>query len=454
LTQKEVDALAPDVPARTEAINFLLGARWRIIDQGRRLLYRAVTKDELALQKDMGDEERMVLSYIQAADNQGIWTKHLRAKTQLHQTVLDRCLKQLTQKQIIKAIKGSAKYPTRKIFMMTHLEPSVELTGGPWYTDGELDIEFVRLLRIACLRFIQEHNEPTATRPLYPISSSPAHPTAQEILKFITKSKITETELAEEHVEMLLNVLILDGEIEKARLTSRCTQHDDASSDDEATRRRDKGKDIQRDRTKGQKRKHRERTSEESDSGNERKQRKKRKVKEDRGEDVQSKARRRSTGNRNRRANSESRSVASHEPSSDTESDYSSSDTIDKKHSRAHSGPKSQKESRARSSSPGTFLGGAYVYQAIRQERVMSGWSQAPCARCPALDFCRNEGPVEPNDCQYYGEWLARDIIARDKPMAEMIEEYIQPSHVEQERDAMSNTDCNLYSHLGYALAQ
>jgi hypothetical protein len=37
---------------------------------------------------------------------QGIWTKHLKAKTELHQTVIDRCLKSLVQKQLIKAVKN------------------------------------------------------------------------------------------------------------------------------------------------------------------------------------------------------------------------------------------------------------------------------------------------------------------------------------------------------------
>lgn len=36
----------------------------------------------------------------------GIWTKHLKAKTELHQTVIDRCLKSLVQKQLVKAIKA------------------------------------------------------------------------------------------------------------------------------------------------------------------------------------------------------------------------------------------------------------------------------------------------------------------------------------------------------------
>ena len=40
--------------------------------------------------------------------------------------------------------------------MLAHLDPSVELTGGPWYTDNELDTEFIKLLCGTCLRLIQE----------------------------------------------------------------------------------------------------------------------------------------------------------------------------------------------------------------------------------------------------------------------------------------------------------
>lgn len=70
----------------------------------------------------MSGEEAMVLSHIQASSNEGnslpimhgqelmyligIWTKHLKAKTELHQTVIDRCLKSLVQKQLVKSIKA------------------------------------------------------------------------------------------------------------------------------------------------------------------------------------------------------------------------------------------------------------------------------------------------------------------------------------------------------------
>lgn len=144
--------------------------------------------------------------------------------------------------------------------MMAHLEPSVELTGGPWYTDGELDTEFIKLLCSACLRFIRDRvrlilsppcpsphsfspftcdpgtsltphlatqsfpkqkrseDMPESSQPLFSISNSPSYPSSKHVLSFLEKSRITETQLTEAHVESLLNVLVLDGDVEKVGL--------------------------------------------------------------------------------------------------------------------------------------------------------------------------------------------------------------------------------------------
>ena len=58
---------------------------------------------------------------------------------------------------------------------------------------------------------------------LYPVSAGVSYPSAKEVLTFLTKSKITETQFTEEHVEMLLNVLVLDGDIERVRRCLRCS---------------------------------------------------------------------------------------------------------------------------------------------------------------------------------------------------------------------------------------
>ncbi|KAG1802084.1 uncharacterized protein HD556DRAFT_1334806 [Suillus plorans] len=53
----------------------------------------------------MSGEEAMALSHIQASANEGIWNKRLKAKTELHQTSIDRYFKLLVQKQLVKAVR-------------------------------------------------------------------------------------------------------------------------------------------------------------------------------------------------------------------------------------------------------------------------------------------------------------------------------------------------------------
>ncbi|KAF8270585.1 RNA polymerase Rpc34 subunit-domain-containing protein [Lactarius quietus] len=475
LSQKEVDALAPDPHARTNAINFLLAAGLLKLmrDTNGGLSYRAVQKNELETKKGLSGEENMVLGHIQAAANQGIWTKHLKAKTELHQTVIDRCLKSLVQKQLIKSVKG-VKYPTRKIYMMAHLEPSVELTGGPWYTDNELDAEFIKLLCSACLRFVRERTLPkykngdgrsSSVLPLYPVSAGISYPSAKEVLTFLTKSKITETQFTEEHVEMLLNVLVLDGDIERLPAfgasvwagyddgdegsddssTTSSVRGDDrirkrkkrvdkrkaanggvtSSSEDEDKRSRKKSrKRAQPSRDRRGKRKRDPDETDGSDCGNYVKKQKKRNADDDDDDDdsEDDEPKRVPTASKSTsrsRAKSGGRSNVS-ESNSESETGSSTSSSRREgpsKHAESRSASRkrlkssSRRRARARSSSPVGFsdvLGSAYVYRAVRQERVAMGWSEAPCGRCPVFDFCKEGGPVGPGECEYYGDWLKK----------------------------------------------
>lgn len=40
--------------------------------------------------------------------------------------------------------------------MLEGIEPSIALTGGPWYTDNELDTEFIQNLTEACYKLISD----------------------------------------------------------------------------------------------------------------------------------------------------------------------------------------------------------------------------------------------------------------------------------------------------------
>ena len=81
-------------------------------------------------------------SYIEGAAREGIWSKILRNKSKLHMTTVNHAVKSLENKNLIKAVK-SVKHPSRKTYMMANLQPSEDVTGGAFFTDGELDQEFI-----------------------------------------------------------------------------------------------------------------------------------------------------------------------------------------------------------------------------------------------------------------------------------------------------------------------
>ncbi|KAL0949570.1 hypothetical protein HGRIS_009619 [Hohenbuehelia grisea] len=464
LSAKQAEALIPNATARQNALNFLLGGGLlkALKTESGSLIFRAVSKGELDATKDLSGEEALVLNHISGARNEGIWTKQLKAKTNLHQTVIDRCIKTLTQKKMIKRVQ-SVQHPTRKIFMLEHLEPSIALTGGPWYSDSELDTEFIKMLLTACMRFIQDKSYPkrrsqTDQSAFYPISNSPKYPTAQNVRAFLKQSRITETDLTVEHVEMLLNVLVLDGEIEKlpafgATLWDSSAIADDASDDEDSKpkkkkkRKRDADSDDEssskskrkkkrssadnsddsddesekkskRSKSKSKKRSRGD-DGEDSDDGAKKRKKKKKKRDDDSDDDSSSASstdseaeRRRKRKKAKKRKKSKKRAASS---DSDTASSSSSSES-DSEDERARRKRKAKLSKRSPSPDGqlGALeefaLGSANVYRAIKQERLALGWSQAPCAECPSFEFCKPSGPVNPQECVYYGDWLAKPV--------------------------------------------
>ncbi|KAK0468096.1 RNA polymerase Rpc34 subunit-domain-containing protein [Desarmillaria tabescens] len=433
LTPKQIEEIVPDTKARQKAINFLLavGLFKPLSDGKKKITFRAVAKAELNATKDLSGEENLVLGHIKASQNEGIWTKHLKAKTNLHQTIIDRCLKTLTQKKLIKRVQ-SVQYATRKIYMLEGIEPSIALTGGPWYTDNELDTEFIETLIKACFKLIRDMSYPKRGSKyegaLYPISNSPQYPTAQHVRNTLRQARLTETDLTVEHVEMLLNVLVLDGEIEKIPAFGIASWNTNSVNEDDSGDETDNKK-------KTKKRKHRSSDSDGEDNTSKRKRKKrattddsdsddllpkkskKRRRDGDSGSDVESTKRRKKkvisddeatdsdvdTKKKRRRAKSK-------KYDSSSESDSSDSEMETRRHSRKSS------KLRHRSSSPVPGFSdsedGIYVYRAIRQERLSLGWSESPCAKCPSFEFCKDGGPVNPRECVYYGDWLTGGPVA------------------------------------------
>ena len=104
--------------------------------------------------------------------------------------------------------------------MLYELEPSVEVTGGPWFTENELDTGFIETLTGQTWRFIQAKSFPrhvAGMDALYSTSYA-GYATAADVCAFVKQSRMVTVELSMEDVQVLLDVLVYDGRVEEVRL--------------------------------------------------------------------------------------------------------------------------------------------------------------------------------------------------------------------------------------------
>lgn len=90
----------------------------------------------------------MVYSLIDDSGGDGIWSQTLQKRLNMHDSVLKNALKQLQAKGLIAPFKN-VEHPNKKMFIKASIRPSDRATGGPWYTDQNLDEAFIEeLLRV------------------------------------------------------------------------------------------------------------------------------------------------------------------------------------------------------------------------------------------------------------------------------------------------------------------
>mmetsp|Transcript_31278 Transcript_31278/g.99768 ORF Transcript_31278/g.99768 Transcript_31278/m.99768 type:complete len:291 (+) Transcript_31278:254-1126(+) len=184
---------------RAIAINGLLIAhRLQIFKQGDGLVYKEVKVAEAVKFKGLGSEELLVYQIIQQSGNMGIWTKDLKMRSNLQQPQINKILKVLETRKLIKAVKSVAN-KNRKVYMLFELEPSREITGGAWYTEHEFDSEFIEVLRDMCHRYIVK--EGCASLP--------------DIAEFVASREISKVDLREEDVLSIVNTLVYDGKVDE-----------------------------------------------------------------------------------------------------------------------------------------------------------------------------------------------------------------------------------------------
>lgn len=230
-TQKELQDLIPTINSLNDLmliVQELLDKNLiKLVKQNNELKFQSVDMQEAQKKSTMSSEESLVYSYIEASGREGIWSKTIKARTNLHQHVVSKCLKSLESQRYVKSVK-SVKFPTRKIYMLYHLQPSIEVTGGPWFTEGELDVEFIDSLLTIIWRYIAENTFPNGIKSMNSggngdnkaqedvqyLPNVKNYCTTQEILDFIAASQVANVDLSTANIRALCEVLVYDDRLE------------------------------------------------------------------------------------------------------------------------------------------------------------------------------------------------------------------------------------------------
>ncbi|KAK4705328.1 DNA-directed RNA polymerase III subunit RPC6, partial [Phenoliferia sp. Uapishka_3] len=381
--------------AVSEAINSLLRKNLMTMlkTQKGEISFRFIGKDEVKATGSMDSEEKLVYDQIKDAGNQGIWTKIITTRTGLPRGSIAKALKVLEMKKAIKSVK-SVKTPTRKIYMLAGLTPSVEITGGPWFTDNELDLEFVTMLKRCAEKLLQDTSIPGGSQ-IYPTSMTPFLPTVKDVKDYISSLKVAAVELMDEHVESLLDLMVYDGTVEKIMVQNvqrvggsreKKRKHkgkgvdsdNESGSDDEPKRKKRKakpngkakGKKAIKTKSNGKKRAIVSDDDESEGSSD---------AEFDSDEDVETARIRNAAGTSKKRRKERKRRGGS-DSDSDAKSDNDDGVTSD-----SSKGSDDEDEDEKPEFD---FNANDFVYRLTKTYNPRIGWTDMPCGRCPVESFC------------------------------------------------------------------
>ncbi|XP_061343587.1 uncharacterized protein LOC133289621 [Gastrolobium bilobum] len=154
-------------------------------------------RQDLALVSgSLTDGERILYNLIHSKKDMGIWTGDMKRETNLPDNVVKKSLKFLQSKNLIREV-VNIQNKGRKHYMAAEFEPSKEITGGDWYTEGSLDTEFINLAKDVCMRYI--FRQKVSTR--------------EGVLEWSRKSGVFAVEVTTQQIEEILRTLVLDDEI-------------------------------------------------------------------------------------------------------------------------------------------------------------------------------------------------------------------------------------------------
>jgi len=214
------DVIRENIPGltpqqRVQAINKLLSTgQIELLKSGNTLLYRFKDSQAASKTKGFDVEEKLIYQVIEDADNKGIWIRDIRYKCNLPMTQVNKVLKSLEGKKLIKAV-NSVSAGKRKVYMLYNLEPDASVTGGAWYSDQDFESEFVDILNQQCYKFLEQKSQEAQGMKIDPLlKRNRSYASSTEVWKYISELGISKVTLSIQDIETILNTIIFDGKAE------------------------------------------------------------------------------------------------------------------------------------------------------------------------------------------------------------------------------------------------
>lgn len=219
INNEDIISNLPEISAelRLQALNKMLQQGFfEILQKGSSLIYRLKDPNKKSTApKDIDNEEKIIYNIIEEGGNKGIWIRDIRVKSNLIMTQLNKILKNLENKKLIKAVK-SVNASKKKVYMLFNLEADRSVTGGAWYQDSDFESEFVDVLNQQCVRHLQfkrDEAKKSKDGPLAVLQLS--YCSVREVHKFITDLKISKITLDEDDLETILKTVVYDGKAQR-----------------------------------------------------------------------------------------------------------------------------------------------------------------------------------------------------------------------------------------------